>query len=257
MRLLLSVFPGIDLLGEGMRQEWPELCLVRGPDPIFGGDIRGWHVPAGMWYGVLGGPPCQAFSRLANLNKRCGVKTGNLIPEFERVVYEAQPAWFLMENVPDAPIPSVPGYETRAYLLNNRWVGGSQNRLRRFSFGTRDGRPLDIDVVLFENPEKTPAVTASAVVWVPLKLGGSGKVKSTYEQQHGGRPYGDRSERFFRHAVRAQGLPEGFDLPDFTVRGKIRAVGNGVPRELARAVAKAIRKAMGEPECPIRPEVQP
>lgn len=243
-RLVLSIFPGIDLLGEGMRQECPDWCIVRGPDLIFGGDIRGWHVPAGHWFGVIGGPPCQCFSRLANLNKRCAVTTGNLIPEFERVVAEASPTWFLMENVPAAPVPIVPGYIVRDYLFNNRWVGGSQNRLRRFSFGTRDGRPLDIDVVLLENPEKTPAVTASAVVWVPVKIGGSGKVKSTYEQQHGGRPYGDHSERFFRHAVKAQGLPEDFDLPGFTVRGKIRAVGNGVPRDMSRAIAKAIRKAM-------------
>lgn len=37
-----------------------------------------------------------------------------------------------------------------------------------------------------------------------------------------------------------QGLPAGFDLPGFTVRGKYQAVGNGVPYPLALALAQAI-----------------
>jgi site-specific DNA-cytosine methylase len=47
-------------------------------------------------------------------------------------------------------------------------------------------------------------------------------------------------------ARRLQGLPADFlhDAP-FTVEGKIRAIGNGVPLAMGRAVARAVKLAMG------------
>jgi hypothetical protein len=96
--LVLSIFPGIDLLGLAFEREG--FTVVRGPDPIFGGDVKTFHPPAGVFSGIVGGPPCQIHSRLRFLNPRAGQKHGDLIPEFERVVAEAQPDWFLMENVP-------------------------------------------------------------------------------------------------------------------------------------------------------------
>jgi DNA (cytosine-5)-methyltransferase 1 len=63
----------------------------------------------------------------------------DLIPEFECCVAEATPACFLMENVPEAPEPAVPGYIVRAEMLRDVWVGGETNRLGLFRFGTRDG----------------------------------------------------------------------------------------------------------------------
>lgn len=110
--LILSVFPGLDLLGLAFQQELPGACIVRGPDLVFGSlhDVRTFHPPSGIFWGVIGGPPCQCFSRLRRLNPRAGQRHGNLIPEFERVVREAQPVWFLMENVPEAPAVEVAGY---------------------------------------------------------------------------------------------------------------------------------------------------
>src|SRR3954466_16146717 len=103
--LVLSLFPGIGLLD--MAFELEGFCVVRGPDVLWGGDVRRFSPPAGRFDGVIGGPPCQIFSALRHLNPLAGQKHGNLIPEFERVVEEAGPAWFLMENVPDAPVPQV------------------------------------------------------------------------------------------------------------------------------------------------------
>src|SRR5437588_5850350 len=105
--LVLSLFPGIGLLDMAFEQEG--FCVVRGPDLLWGGDIKRFHPPAGKFDGVIGGPPCQAFSPLRNLNPKID-RHGNQIPEFERVVSEAGPRWFLMENVPDAPMPRVRGY---------------------------------------------------------------------------------------------------------------------------------------------------
>jgi site-specific DNA-cytosine methylase len=68
-----------------------------------------------------------------------------------------------------------------------------------------------------------------------VKLGGSGKPKVTG---------GEIRKCSFADAVRLQGLPEDFDLPSFTVAGKLRAVGNGVPIPMGRAVARAVRRAL-------------
>lgn len=119
-QLVLSLFPGIGLLDMAFEREG--FCVVRGPDVLWGGDIRNFHPPAGKFDGVIGGPPCQEFSRLAFMVRHNGhqPKFGNLIPEFERVVCRARPNWFVMENVPDAPLPSVDGYDCYSYILNNR-----------------------------------------------------------------------------------------------------------------------------------------
>lgn len=226
--LVLSLFPGIGLLDRAF--EDAGFCVVRGPDVLWGGDVRRFHPPAGVFVGVIGGPPCQVFSSLKALNPLAGEKHGNLIPEFERVVSESQSIWFVMENVPGAPEPITPGYEVRSLVLNNRWVGGEQERVRRFSLGSRDGRTLDVDVSLFENP-----------AWHPTVLAGHGPV---------GRGHGYDSNPSISEMCRLQGLPETFleDAP-FTVSGKRRVIGNGVPLPLGRAIALAVRRAFpdGQP----------
>lgn len=141
--LVLSLFPGIGLLDMAFEEEG--FCVVRGPDLLWGGDVRRFHPPAGRFDGVIGGPPCQLFSIMKRLNPLAGEKHGNLIPEFERVVAEAAPVWFVMENVEGAPVPAVPGYAVRPELLRDVWVGGDTTRLRRVSFGTIDGRGLHLE----------------------------------------------------------------------------------------------------------------
>src|SRR6476661_885323 len=96
--LVLSLFPGIGLLD--MAFEEAGFCVVRGPDLLWGGDVRRFHPPAGKFDGVIGGPPCQIFSRLRHLNPNAGKRHGNMIPEYERCASCALPRWFVMENVP-------------------------------------------------------------------------------------------------------------------------------------------------------------
>src|SRR5207244_8841730 len=86
--LVLSLFPGIGLLDMAFEQEG--FCVVRGPDVLWGGDIRRFHPPAAKFDGIIGGPPCQMFSSLIRLVIANGHKPrfGNLIPEFERCVLE-------------------------------------------------------------------------------------------------------------------------------------------------------------------------
>lgn len=239
--LTLSLFSGAGLLD--MAFEELGFCVVRGPELIFGGDIRRFHVPAGKFDGVIGGPPCQRFSPLANVNRaRYGEAclAPNLIPEFERVVAEAQPRWFLMENVDGAPLPGVPGYVVHSVVLNNRDCGGVQNRVRRFSFGTPAGLELQVETV--PQPEEwAPAVTSKPGGRRAVEvLGPDGKPKGRQ-----GRGAAGPTMRPLSEMARLQGLHEDFLAGSpFTAAGKRLAIANGVPLAMGRAVASAVRRAV-------------
>lgn len=258
--LILSLFPGIGLLDMAFEEEG--FCVVRGPDVLWGGDVRTFHPPAQVFDGVIGGPPCQEFSRLAIMVRYNGHQTtfGNLIPEFERCVVEAHPRWFLMENVKDAPSPEVAGYSIDQLVVNNRWfadgeLGAEQNRKRRLSFGTHDGRSLVWDVALFEHTgiaagdtssdgsgvmrgrRKGFAVTgrhAGRVSWMP----------SSVTAGHGG----ENSKQYvysLEDACELQGLPRDFtEHMPFRKDAKLKAVANGVPLPMGRAIARAVKRAI-------------
>ena len=224
--LVLSLFPGIGLLDMAFEQEG--FCVVRGPDLLWGGNIHSFHPPTGRFEGVIGGPPCQKFSQASRLNRN--IERQNLIPEFERCVVEAQPSWFLMENVRQAPVPEITGYITQSFLLNNRWLGEKQIRVRRFSFGTHDGSKLIIDgatgLTIFDNPEREYCVTAHDHTGGNWEGSGRGK------------------GRTWRQMAELQGLPEHFDIPPFKRIDLGKAIGNGVPLPMGRAIAKAVMRAV-------------
>lgn len=124
--LVLSLFPGLGFLDAAFEAEG--FCVVRGPDLLWGGDVEKFHPTPGAFDGVIGGPPCQAFSRLRHIVEANGYEIApNLIPEYERVVAAARPAWFLMENVPDAPEPMVEGYDVSSALVDDASVGGQDD----------------------------------------------------------------------------------------------------------------------------------
>lgn len=252
--LVLSLFPGIGLLD--MAFEEAGFCVVRGPDVLWGGDIRTFKAPYHRFDGIIGGPPCQMFSALKRLNPLAGEKQGNLIPEFERVIREADPTWFLMENVPQAPDPAPGTHIVRTILLNNRDVdrgdgfGPEQHRLRKFCFGTKTGMHLHVEQCVFSAPSFETAVT-SAHARVPVAIGGSGKRKKTKPvtvlSGHGpvGRGRGYEENISIAEACILQGVPPDFlDDAPFTAHGKRKVIGNGVPLFLGRAIAKAVLEAI-------------
>ncbi len=217
MSLVLSLFPGIGLLDMAFEEEG--FCVVRGPDLLWGGDIRRFHPPAGVFDGVIGGPPCPAFSSAANIARAAGKTVApDLIPEFARVVRCASPTWWVMENVPSAYDP-IGGHCLR---FDNRHVGGVQHRDRCFW----SNLPLEIPLMAQEVDQYRP--TAAMSVW------------------KNGRQYGDHTKRRFVEVVADQGLPEDFDVPGFKVRNKIQAVVNGVPLPMGRAIARAVKAGARE-----------
>ncbi|OAM87574.1 DNA cytosine methyltransferase [Termitidicoccus mucosus] len=129
------------MLGRGFEAEG--FCVVRGPDIVWGGDVREFHPPSGAFAGVIGGSPCQDFSKARRTEPTgAGVE---LLREYARVVEEASPEWFLLENVPGVPDIDASGYTVQRFNLNAAECGGRQSRLRTFQFGSRDGTCLVID----------------------------------------------------------------------------------------------------------------
>ena len=207
-QLVLSLFPGIDLLGRGFEDRG--FAVVRGPDLIFGGDVRRFHSPSGRFDGVIAGPPCPDFSRA-----RRGPPTGHgvqMLWEFQRVVMEASPDWWLLENVPACPDVFIHGYSHQRIDIDAHDLGAAQRRLRHFQFGHRRGFLLFLPRPSLGSGEACPTVLAS-------ELAG-------------------RAD--FSRFCRLQGLPADFDLPGFTLAAKYRAVGNGVHVEVARFIAGAV-----------------
>ena len=271
MNLVLSIFPGIDMLGRAFEEHG--FCVVRGPDVLWGGDIRAFHPPAGVFHGIIGGPPCQCFSPLAHMVRYNGYepKFGNLIPEFERCIREAQPQWFLMEEVPDAPLPIVEGYAAWSCLLDNRQLGEAQRRVRRWTFGVPGSRyrVLQIETVALENPHFEYAVCGGtrgesgisrecrgvgdpdAVARARARKRGKPKPALRKEQRlNSCVGFNVKSQSSLARLCELQGLPADFlaDAP-FTVAAKCKAVGNGVPMAMGRALARAVREAIGGEKC--------
>ena len=299
--LILSLFPGLGLLDRAFEEEWSGACVVRGPDVLWGGDVRSFHPPAGRFDGVIGGPPCQCFSSLAHLVRASGrePKFGNLIPEFERCVSETGATWFLMENVPAAPEPSVPGYGVKSFLLDHSLLndgtgmGLEQRRVRRFSFGLRGVEDVPcllrwIDLCVFQLPDAPGDDRVPVIAGHGLPPGGRNARRPTVTREivnnsaeakgrHRAPPLpagheqpagltarkkavragavtgsdGGASVRMGRYkladALRLQGLREGFlDDSPFTAEGKLKAVANGVPLAMGRAIARAIRQCLQE-----------
>lgn len=232
--LVLSLFPGIGLLDMAFEEEG--FCVVRGPDLLWGGDVHRFHPPAGRFDGIIGGPPCQSFSGLANLQRAQGREPafGNLIPEFERVVSEARPKWFLMENVEGAPIPAIDGWWVEDRLTNNRHCGGTQNRRRRFSLGYLAGAE--------RGPFHIVGEALEHVLWHGAVTSAHGGARKT----HSNKVTGGKITRYsLSEACELQGLSrEAMEHTPFRRDAALKMIANGVPLPMGRAVARAVAKAV-------------
>src|SRR5258707_6514976 len=147
-RLVLSLFRGAGLLDRGFEQAG--FCVVRGPDTLLGQRVEDFSALRGHFCGVIGGPPCQDFSRA-----RRRPPTGHgkrMLAEFARVVTEAQADWWLMENVPGVPDVHISGYTVQRFNLFAFEFNLRQQRNRRFQFGSRDGKPLVLKRIWSQKP---------------------------------------------------------------------------------------------------------
>ena len=222
--LVLSLFSGVGLLDQAFREKG--FCVVSAGDLITGQDIREFKGIKGKFDGGIGGSPCPDFS---GLKRNKGTYSLEMVYEYLRVMAECEPNWFLHENVKGVPTlsdlidaPESPlSQENRAILktyeyqridVNQGWYSDT-SRLRHIQFASKDGIYLDIPRGNMDGV-KNPCALAS-------------------------------DDRSFKELCYLQGLSDTYDLPDFNMAGKKRAVGNGVPLILGRVLADAVKIATG------------
>lgn len=171
----ISLFTGAGGFDIGMEQagfvtmvqhEWEGMCcqtlIANRPNffrhaALIQGDIRKTRTSmllreaglrVGECYILVGGPPCQGFSTAGK--RRLGDERNDLVFEYLRVVREAQPRFFVMENVPgfvsfnggkyleEFLRTAYAGYYELVYgLVNAVEYGVPQNRCRFLCMGTR------------------------------------------------------------------------------------------------------------------------
>ncbi len=111
--------------------------------------------------GIIGGPPCQGFS-LAGAKTNPADERNFLVTNFIKSVYETDPDWFLMENVPrittmeDGKVLGYIlsqfdkiGYNTAWSVLNAADYGVPQNRKRAFFIGHKTVEDITFPEAMF------------------------------------------------------------------------------------------------------------
>lgn len=221
---LLSIFPGIDLLGRAFEELG--FCVVRGPDLLWGGAMHSFHIKPGWFDGLIGGPPCQFASNAREILDTSTAE--NLIPEYVRVFREGEFRWSVMENVSGVlNHPSVPRDWHPARLRD--WdCGGETSRKRAFwtwPFMVMDPVPRAGDPslsVLASTAKKGKSQYAADKRFLPGNL-----PIEEYERLQGA-------------AGATRGLMEAGSSKYFAVH----VLGNGVPLAMGRYIASAVRDAM-------------
>jgi len=141
-----------------------------------------------------------------------------MLSELGRLITEAKPSWFLVENVPGVPTLQFDGYTNQRFNMFASDFGLTHKRNRSFQFGSRTGDRLTI-----------PRGTQSQYRSHSLP-----RLKPT--------PLASKiGNRNFAEFCEMMGLPRKFTLPGLSRRAQFRVVGNGVPLPMAAAVAVAIR----------------
>ncbi|MBS7413622.1 DNA cytosine methyltransferase [Pseudomonas syringae] len=125
--------------------------------------------------GVIGGPPCQAFSGMGK--GLIDDPRRSLLKEFFRIVSAVKPAFFMMENVPGLVFPNNrPVLDEAIASLGSRWeilgpiildasdFGAPTKRRRVFVFGfdKRKIRVPTLNDIIFSNAPKTSVRDAIA-----------------------------------------------------------------------------------------------
>jgi DNA (cytosine-5)-methyltransferase 1 len=210
-----------------MAFELEGFCIVKGPDILFGGDIRRFSPPPGRFDGIIGGPPCKVFSTALFAGAATNI---NLIPEYVRVVKEAQPKWWVMENVAGAFDPELPDCKKIKF---DAWeVGTNQHRVRCFW----SNLTLEIEKTANRTKDPWPTVLASEHKYGPESS------KRKHGDTRASRKVGRRMT--IREVNEAMGLPADFETPALNAAMQYEVRGNGVPLPMGRAVAKAVKKAL-------------
>lgn len=228
LRPVLSLFPGIGLLDRAFEEEG--FCVVRGPDLLWGGDVRRFVLPRDAFSGIIGGPPCQAHSLASEIR---GTSAVDLIPDFVRICNFAGALDFVvMENVLGAlGHPGIPS-SWNPVVLNDHDCGGLTSRTRAFWLWP----------MMMLAPGRVGRASHHSVMATTWKRGAS---DSKYVADKGFLP-GDLPIEEYGRLQGCQDLAEHLrDHPSKPSRSFIVLVlGNGVPLPMGRVIARQVREAL-------------
>lgn len=224
--LVLSLFPGIGLLDSAFEEQG--FCVVRGPDLLWGGDVRNFHPPPGKFDGVIGGPPCQVHSKAGKI---LGTESEDMIPEFVRVVDEVRPRWLVMENVPQAIEASIPP-DWSCTRLRDYDCGGHTSRVRCFW-----SWPFMLMVPPNSGGQPQHSVMASTYK--------RGRSDSKYVLDKSFLP-GDLPIEEYARLQGAERIGEVLRKFQAGRAFSVRVLGNGVPLAMGRVIAKAVMTATND-----------
>lgn len=213
-QLILSIFSGAGLLDKAFRDNG--FIVVSAGDIVYNidGDIKNFKGIKNKFDGLIGGPRCQDFSK-ANRNKPDLLSSYGfeMLQEFKRIVLECDVSWALLENVSDTPDLIIEGYTHQRIDINQSWYE-DVNRLRHIQFYSKFDNPMYLHfergVTQHDNKNKCDSAALAS------------------------------DSRPFKELLRLQGLDENINFPDFTVKGKKKLIGNGVPLSVGNVLAKAV-----------------
>lgn len=154
---------------------------------------------------LIGGPPCQGFS-LAGATTTPGDERNFLITQFIKLVYQIEPEWFVMENVPrvttmeDGAVLQYLlsqfdkiGYDVSYGILNSAHFGVPQRRERAFFVGNNQGRTPTLpegthresveQQTLFEQKTRPPNTVEDAFSDLPALEAGTSATEYGTEPQ--------------------------------------------------------------------------
>jgi DNA (cytosine-5)-methyltransferase 1 len=228
--------------------------------------------------GVIGGPPCQAWSR-RNIRKDANDPRARLLDEYMRIVEEVRPRWFVVENVttvPKAAKQSVTekaealGYRVHSACLNAADYGAAQTRRRWIAIGHREGAIQDFQTVrpqtvrqafagirknwgvMQSSPETLARLaTATADEWAPMNGEYRNMIRLKWDEPaptvcNPKKVYmvhpGELRNISLAEAAALQGFPA-----DYVWKGNggaiAQMIANAMPAEMAAAIAGAVRRA--------------
>jgi len=217
--LVLSIFPGFDLLGRAFEEEGFQ--LVRGPDVLWGGDIDSFHPPAGVFDGLIGGPPCKAHSAVITMQVSRNLGR-DYTPDFLRIFGETRPRWAVMENVRGVLRKGLMPADWSCVRLRDWDCGGKTCRIRYFWIWP---------ATLILTPTTLPGQPAYSVL------------ASSWKNHDGTTKFHGHSKISLEKAAELQGFPEF--VPLLRPLGKkyaVQLLGNGVPKAMGRFIARRIKE---------------
>lgn len=228
--------------------------------------------------GIIGGPPCQAWSR-RNIRKVVDDPRAQLVDEYMRVVEEVYPQFFVVENVVGIPKATKDkvvaqgkalGYQIASACLNASHYGAAQTRRRWICIGTRGNtlntiHPSQARTVrqafapILKNwgmMQSRPATlaklaTATSDEWAPMSGKYGNMIKLEWDKPaptvvNPKKVYmvhpGECRNISLAEAAALQGFPPGY-IWKGSDTDKAQMIANAMPAEMAEAIASAINGA--------------